>query len=315
VNLRVNPRRPVLLVILGPTASGKSDLAHAVALARGGEIVSADAFAVYRGLDAGTAKPSLAQRSEVPYHLVDVASPFETYSAGRWAREARSIVEDIGRRGRLPIVCGGSGFYVSALLDGLPPAEEADPALRAALAAWAERRPEAARRFLEVNDPLSASRIAPTNLRYILRALEILLSTGERASDRRRPGSEWTRAWRLVKVGIRPARDDHYARIAARVVRMLDSGWDDEVRRLLEVGVPVDSQALQAIGYREVLEWTQGLAARQEIEARVSTATRQLAKRQRTWFARESGVEWFPPDRALPEILARVDGHETERDG
>ena len=306
---------PVLLVILGPTASGKSDVAHAVALARRGEIVSADAFAVYRGLDAGTAKPSAAQRAEVPYHLVDVASPLETFSAGRWAREARAIVEGIRSRGRLPIVCGGSGFYLSALLEGLPAGEEADPALRGALAAWAEARPEAARRFLEVNDPVSASRIAPGNLRYVLRALEIVLSTGARASDRKRPGSDWTRSWRLVKAGIRPERGDHYARIAARVVRMLDSGWDDEVRRLLEGGVPVDSQAFQAIGYREVVEWIQGHAARPEIEARIVTATRQLAKRQRTWFARESGVEWFPPDRALPEILARVDGDETERDG
>jgi tRNA dimethylallyltransferase len=306
---------PVLLVILGPTASGKSDTAHAVALARGGEIVSADAFAVYRGLDAGTAKPSPAQRAEVPYHLVDVATAFETYSAGRWAREARAIVEDIRRRGRVPIVCGGSGFYISALLEGLPEGEGVDPALRASLTAWGERRPAAARRFLEVNDPVSASRIAPANTRYNLRALEILLSTGEPASERKRPGGEWMAAWRLVKAGIRPEREDHYARIAARVARMLDSGWQDEVRRLLEDGVPVDSQAFQAIGYREVVEWIQGLAARQEIEARIATATRQLARRQRTWFARESGVEWFPPDRALPEILARVDGDETERDG
>src|SRR5206468_4068082 len=158
----------------------------------------------------------------VPYHLVDVASPLETFSAGRWAREARSTIEDIRARGRLPIVCGGSGFYLSALLEGLPAGEEADPALRAALAAWAEPRPDSARRFLEVNDPVSAGRIAPGNLRYLLRAIEILLSTGERASERRRPGSYWTRSWRLVKVGIRPERADHYARIAARVARMLD---------------------------------------------------------------------------------------------
>ena len=125
--------RPALLVILGPTASGKSEIAHAVALARGGEIVSADAFAVYQGLDAGTAKPSPEQRAEVPYHLVDVATPFESYSAGRWAREARSVVEDLGRRGKLPIVCGGSGFYISALLDGLPPGEARDERLRDAL--------------------------------------------------------------------------------------------------------------------------------------------------------------------------------------
>jgi tRNA dimethylallyltransferase len=306
---------PVLLVVLGPTASGKSDLAHQVALRRGGEIVSADAFTVYRGLDAGTAKPSREQRAEVAYHLVDVADPREAYSAGRWAKEARPIVDDIARRGRLPILCGGSGFYLSALLEGLPPGDEADRALRSALSAWARPRPEIAHRFLELNDPASARRIPPANLRYVLRALEILLTTGGRASERPRPGGGWTARWRLVKVGIRPDRADLYARIAARVAAMLQRGWGDEVRRLLDEGVPVESQAFQAIGYREVAEWIQGRADRRETEEKIVRATRQLAKRQRTWFARESGVEWLPPERALTGTLARVDGDETERSG
>ncbi|HEY6099498.1 MAG TPA: tRNA (adenosine(37)-N6)-dimethylallyltransferase MiaA [Anaeromyxobacter sp.] len=309
-------RPPTLLVILGPTASGKSDLAHEVARLRNGEIVSADAFAVYRGLDAGTAKPSPERRAEVPYHGIDVASPRENYSAGRWARDARGWIDDIHRRGRLPILCGGSGFYISALLEGLPPGEAVDPALRAALAAWGRPRPEAAHRFLEINDPVSARRIPPANLRYTLRALEILLATGVRASERPRPGGGWTARWHIVKIGLRPSRDDLYARIATRVGWMLDAGWAREVRRLLEEGVPVDSQAFQAIGYREVLEWTQGHAARQEIEARIVTATRQLAKRQRTWFARQRDVLKTTPDAALPAILQLLDSQvETERGG
>lgn len=305
-------RAPTLLVILGPTASGKSDVAHEVALARNGEIVSADAFAVYRGLDAGTAKPSRERRSEVAYYGIDIANPREAYSAGRWAKEARVWIDDIHRRGKIPIICGGSGFYISALLEGLPEGDSADPSLRAALAAWGRSRPEAAHRFLELNDPVSARRIPPANLRYTLRALEILLSTGVRASERARPGGGWTARWRIVKVGLRPSLDDLYARIATRVAWMLDAGWANEVRRLIEDGVPVDSQAFQAIGYREVAEWIRGLADRRETEEKIVAATRQLAKRQRTWFARENGVEWASPDRAVGLTLARVDGDESE---
>lgn len=304
-----------LLVVLGPTGSGKSDLAHEVALLRNGEIVSADAFTVYRGLDVGTAKPSRERRREVPYWGIDVAGPGESYSAGRWARDARGWIDDIARRRRLPIVCGGSGFYISALLEGLPPEEEMDPTLRAALAAWGRPRPVDAHRVLELNDPVSASRIPPANLRYTLRALEILLTTGLRPSERPRAGGGWTARWRLVKVGIRPARDDLYARIAHRVAWMLDAGWVNEVRRLLEEEIPVDSQAFSAIGYREVAEWVCGRADRRETEEKIVAATRQLAKRQRTWFARESGVEWVSPEKALGATLARVDEDETERSG
>jgi tRNA dimethylallyltransferase len=298
---------PPLLVVLGPTGSGKSELAHAVALARGGEIVSADAFAVYRGFDVGTAKPTPRERREVPYHLIDVAGPAETFSAGRWAGEARKTIEEIAGRERLPIVCGGSGFYIEALLQGLPPGEAADSFLRSALNRWAKERPEKARRFLELNDPVSAARIPPSNLRYILRAIEILLATGEPASARKRAGQAWAAKWRVIMIGLKPSREDLYARIAARVRGMLDAGWDAEVRRLLAEGVSPDANGFRAIGYREVAEWVSGSSSREETEQKIVTATRGLARRQTTWFARERGVEWIEPGRALAVALERLD--------
>jgi tRNA dimethylallyltransferase len=305
--------RPPLLVVLGPTGAGKSAVAHAIARQRGGEIVSADAFAVYRGFDIGTAKPTAEERREVPYHLVDVSDPSETFSAGRWARQARAAIEDIARRGRLPIVCGGSGFYIEALLRGLPPGAATNPRLRSALELWGRRSPGAARRFLVVNDPAAEARIAPGNLRYTLRAIEILLATGVPASSRERPADGWTERWRILKVGVEPSREDLYARIAARVRSMLDAGWDAEVRRLNASGVGQDANGFRAIGYREVAEWVSGRSDREETERKIVAATRALAKRQKTWFSRERGVVRVRPGEALAVALGMLNG-ETEKE-
>ena len=303
--------RPVLLVLFGQTGAGKTEIAHELALRRGGEIVSADAFAVYRGLDIGTAKPSRAQIAQVPYHLIDVAEPEEPYSAGRWAHEARAVIEDVVRRGRLPIVCGGSGFYISALLEGLPPGETRDEGLREALFDWADRRGAlAAHRFLTVNDPAAAARIPVANLKYTLRALEILLLTGAPASARLsdRESDGWSERFRVVKVGLRPDRAVLSVRIEMRVRQMLDGGWGEEVQRLLNRGLPVESNSFQAIGYREVAEWVLGRISRQEAQERIVKATRGLAKRQRTWFARERDAHRVEPEEALDVILALVGG-------
>lgn len=310
--------RPPLLVIAGPTAAGKSGVAEEVARLRDGEIVSADAFAVYRGLDVGTAKPSAATRREIPYHLVDVADPEETFSAGRWAGEARRAVEDITRRGRLPIVCGGSGFYVSALLDGLPPGDAFDPEMRPRLESWARRRgAAAAHRLLEVNDPVAAGKIPIGNLRYTLRALEIVLATGARASQRTVGGDPWRETWRVVEIVVDPPRRDLYAKIENRVRRMLEAGWDDEVRRLLQRGVPLESNAFGAIGYREVADWISDRAGREETESEIVSATRRLAKRQRTWFRRRREAVRVSPDeaaRAALDLLDRDPGSESDRE-
>lgn len=306
--------RPSLLVLFGPTGAGKSDVAHAAALRLDGEIVSADAFSVYRGMDIGTDKPSREARREVAYHLIDVADPEEAYSAGRWAAAAREAVEDIARRGRLPIVCGGSGFYVSALLDGLPPGEARDEGLREGLFAWAERRgAAAAHRVLAFNDPVAAGRIPVGNLRYTLRALEILLLTGMPASARLRDADGWAERFRVLRVFLRPDRAVLGVRIEARVRRMLDAGWDEEVQRLLDRGLSVESNSFQAIGYREVAEWVLGRTSKLTAEGDIVKATRGLAKRQMTWFARERDARQVEPEEALDAILALV-GETGERE-
>jgi len=309
--------RPPLLIVLGATASGNSALAHAIARERGGEILSADAFAVYRGFDIGTAKASPEQRREVAYHLLDLADATETYSAGRWQREARALVDEISARGRLPIVCGGSGFYIYALLSGLPPDEATDRGLREALLRWGRRQPEAARRLLAVNDPVAAARIARGNLRYILRAVEILLMTGRPPSERLQHADTWADRYRVIKVGIFRAPEDLYARIARRVREMLESGWEEEVRRLLARGDSHEVNAFGAIGYRELAEaHLSGHADLSETEGKIVTATRQLARRQATWFRRERDTVWVEPEAALARTLELLDaGNETERRG
>ena len=309
--------RPTLLVIMGPTGAGKTGIAEEVARRLSGEIVSADAFAVYRGFDVGTGKPSRERRSEIPYHLVDAADPGESFSAGRWAAEARLAIDDIVSRGLLPIVCGGSGFYVSALLDGLPPGEAKNPALRKALASWASSRGrEAAHRFLEKNDAAAASRIPVRNLRYTLRALEIVLTTGSRASDRLIRNGPRSAPWHVIKVVIEPSRRDLYAKIERRVCRMLDAGWDDEVRQLVRSGLSLESNAFGAIGYREVAGWVSGRAGREETEREIAAATRRLAKRQWTWLARDRDAIRLTPEEAVPKILQLLGRHgQTEKSG
>jgi len=297
-----------LVLVLGPTGSGKTEVAHEIARRAGGEVVSADAFAVYRGLDVGTAKPTPAQRSEVPYHLVDVAEPEEKFSAGRWAALAREAVAGIVDRGRVPVVAGGSGFYVAALLGGLPAGEARDDAVRDGLAAWASARgPEAAHRFLAINDAASAAKIAPPNVKATLRALEILLVTGAPASSRRPEGDGWVSRFRTIKLVLALDRAQLHARIEDRVRRMLRKGWRDEVRRLLDRGLSRDSNAFQATGYGDVADWVLGLATEEEAQERIVAATRALAKRQLTWLAREQDAHRETPERAASWALSRID--------
>jgi tRNA dimethylallyltransferase len=285
-----------LLVILGPTGSGKSRLGLEVAERIGGEIVSADAFAVYRGLDIGTDKPTLEDRSLVPHHLVDIADPKERFSAGEFAEAATVSIDDIVGRCRTAVVVGGTHFYVRALLEGLFPSSPRDPVNGERLAEEWDRDPGSVVRQLQEVDPEAAERINPQDRQRVLRALEIFRVTGETLT------SHWRRhhqppKYRALMVAPRHSRSDLYARIDARAERLFASGLVEEVRRILASGVPVDAHALKAIGYRQVVEMLEGQCDLQTAIENTKRSSRHFAKRQLTWLRglREGSLHWVPP--------------------
>jgi tRNA dimethylallyltransferase len=299
-----------VLAILGATATGKSALAVAVAERLGGEVISADAFAAYRGLDVGTAKPTAEERRGVPHHLIDVKDPTEPYNAGEFASRARELADDILARGRLPIVCGGTGFYVRAFFEGLFEGPTRSAAVRAALEAVAERRgtPFLAR-ALALLDPASAAGIAPNDLSRLVRFLEIVLATGERPSRlfAERPGARWEKP--AVKLLLSLPRPTLYGRIAERLSRTILPALPAEVSGLLASGVPLHAPAFAAIGYRDTSDYLSGRIGREEWEERILRSTRRFAKRQETWFRKEAGLVPLRADRGdltdLAVALAR----------
>ena len=297
---------PPVLAIVGPTAVGKSALALELAGPLGGEIVNADALQVYRGLDIGTAKPSAEDCRRVPHHLLDILDPREAFSAGEFARRARQAIEEIRGRGRLPILVGGSGLYLRALVEGISPIPPIDPGLREELRRRFDREGlEGLRADLERLDPETAERLAPRDSQRHLRALEVVLGTG-------RPLSSWTGrapvgggSVEAVWIGLTAPRGLLYDRLAVRVGRMLADGWVDEVRRLLASGLTPSAPAFQAIGYRELAGHLAGEATLEEAKERIVRATRQYAKRQMTWFRRQSGVEWFDAGEVTSAAVLR----------
>jgi tRNA dimethylallyltransferase len=289
-------RREPLLLIVGPTGSGKSRLGLEVAEALGAEIVSADAFAVYRGLDIGTDKPDAGARRRVRHHLIDVADPRERFSAGRFATEAAAAIADIRRRGLLPVVVGGTHFWIRALLLGLFPSPPRDPDLSRRLAADWDRDATAIVQRLADADPEAATRIGANDRQRVLRALEVLELTGTPLSEHWRR-QERSSEHRPVLVAPRRPRADLYARINARVDVMFASGLREEVRRILVSGVPRDAHALKAIGYRQVVEHLEGLCDNATAVDNTKIASRRLAKRQLTWLRglTEGELHWVPP--------------------
>jgi tRNA dimethylallyltransferase len=281
-----------ILAIVGATATGKSELALGVAARAGGEIVNADAFQLYRGLDIGTAKPSAEDRRRVRHHLVDILGPDERCSAGHYARLAGAVLADIRRRGQVAVVVGGSGLYLRALFGGLADLPPADLAVRAELEARLIREGlPALRAELEQADAATAARLAPGDTQRTLRALEVVASSG-------RPLSRWISEspprprLEARRVGLTLPRSVLYDRIGSRVRRMVEAGWLDEVRKLIAAGVAADAPAFRAIGYSEWARHVAGDGDEAETVRRIVAATRRYAKRQETWFRRESDVEW-----------------------
>ena len=285
-----------LLVILGPTGSGKSRLGLEVAEQIDGEIISADAFAVYRGFDIGTDNPTLEDRQRIPHHLVDVADPTDRFSAGEFAQAASRSIDDVVGRSRVATVVGGTHFYIRALLEGLFPSAPRDPVHGEKLAEEWDRDPGSVFRQLQEVDPEAAERISPKDRQRVLRALEIFQVTGETLT------SHWRRhqqppKYRALMVAPKHSRLDLYARIDARADRLFASGLVEEVRRILASGVPVDAHALKAIGYRQVVEMLEGRCDLETAVENTKRSSRHFAKRQLTWMRglREGSMHWVPP--------------------
>ncbi|MHC1660509.1 tRNA (adenosine(37)-N6)-dimethylallyltransferase MiaA [Stenotrophomonas maltophilia] len=296
-------RRPLAIAVMGPTASGKTATAIALARQLDGEIVSVDSALVYRHLDIGSAKPDVSERAQAPHHLLDLRDPWQTYSAAEFAADAGRVVADIVARGRMPILAGGTGLYFRALLQGLSPMPEADPALRATLAAEAAERGWAALHAeLAKVDPAAAARIHATDPQRIQRALEVYRLTGTPIREwQRRPGVAPLPV-RTLKLVLAPHdRAILHRRIEARFDAMLAQGFLDEVRDLrampemAAVAAPLDLPAVRAVGYRQAWEHLDGRIDAGGFRDKAIFATRQLAKRQLTWLRGELDARWFDP--------------------
>ncbi len=296
------PSLPAILVITGPTASGKTRFAIEVAEAVDGEIVSADSMQVYRHLDIGTAKPTARERGRVPHHLVDVADPDEAFHAARFVSEADRAIADIAGRGRVPVVCGGTALYLKALLHGLAPAPGRDPEVRAELEArWDRGEREALRRELARVDPGAARRLHPNDRTRIVRALEVWRVTGRPISELHRAHRFGPVRYRALMVGLLTDRPDLYRRIDERVVSMVEAGWVEEVRQVLSMGYGPHLPPLRAIGYRQICAHVLERRPLDQAVAEIQQETRRFAKRQMTWF-RRMPIRWVPAD-ATAEVV------------
>jgi tRNA dimethylallyltransferase len=305
-----------LVVVVGPTASGKTALALHLAERLNGEIVSCDAVAVYRGLDIGSAKPTAAERARVPHHAIDILNPDEASTAGDYARVARRALAGIKVRGRLPIVTGGTGLYLRALLEGLAPAPSRDEPLRDRLRERAASRgPESLHRLLRRVDPAAAGAIHPNDVPKMIRSLEVTLAARQPQSEQWRAGRDPLRGFRVLQLGLNPPRAALYERINERAARMFDAG-------LLEETAAVRAQfgeacrALGSLGYAQALAVLRGESTRAEAIAAAQQGHRNYAKRQMTWFRRDKSIEWmggFGDDAGLQERAAELVERHLER--
>lgn len=303
-------KQETVVVVAGPTAAGKSEVAIELAQRFGGEIVNADSMQVYQGLDIGTAKPSLADRTRVPHHLLDVVPPNVMYNAGRYSREARSAAAAIHARSGVVFLTGGTGLYIRSFLEGLIHDGDPDPEVRAQLEREAKRAAEEGdagrlHRRLAVMDPEAALRIHPNDLRRTVRALELVTQGGVPASQLRAEHGFRDRPFRTLFLVIDPGRDELDARIDARAEAMIRGGLLQECRGLRERGYSAALRPMQAIGYRHLMAVVDGQDTLDNALIGMRRDTRQFARRQRTWFRAVPDAVWLTPDDAR-EIDARV---------
>ena len=301
---------PLLVVLLGPTATGKTALSLALAERFNGEIVSCDSVAVYRGMEIGTAKPSKSERARVPHHLIDIHSPDEHSTAGDYARRAREAIRGIAVRGHLPIVTGGTGLYLRALLDGLFAGPQRSQELRARLQRSHSRHAAGwLHRVLSRLDPASAERIHANDTPKLIRAIEVSLAARRPMSEAWKEGRDPLRGFRILRIGLDPERPALYARINDRAARMFEEGLGfdlvGETRGLIAT-YGESPRAFASLGYREACAVLRGQMSREEAIAAAQQGHRNYAKRQQTWFRREPDVQWLNGFGDEPLVVARA---------
>jgi tRNA dimethylallyltransferase len=300
-----NSEQLPLVVILGPTAVGKTELAIQLALRLDGEIVSADSRLLYRGMDIGTAKPSLKQRQQVPHHLIDVADPDQIWSLTLFKKSAREAIKDIHKRNRLPFLVGGTGQYMRAIVeDWQIPTVKPDMELRGVLENWAaEIGQDGLHARLVVLDPQAAEKIDPRNLRRTIRALEVIFRSGIKFSGQQLRGEP---TYELIQVGLTLPRSELYERIDSRIDMMIAEGFVAEIQQLLGKGYSPDLASFSAIGYSEVIDYLQGKSTLDEAVILTRRRTRQFVRRQANWFKSDDpSISWFESrDQSLGEIVS-----------
>lgn len=296
---------PLLVVILGPTASGKTSLSLYLAEQLGGEIISCDSVAVYREFEIGTAKPSLEDRRRVPHHLIDVAAPAELMTAGDYARRARQTAQEIHARGHLPIVVGGTGLYLRAMLEGLfagpPRSEEVRSRLRERAA---QRGPEYLHKLLRRLDPRAAQAIHAHDVPKVIRAIEVSLSARRPMTEMWQQGRDPLRGFHVVRIGLNPDRAQLYQRINRRAQEIFSHGLIEETRALVERHGPVPPP-LHSLGYAQAMQYIDGSLSLDQAIAAAQQGHRNYAKRQMTWFRREPHVHWLEGFGDDPQVQQR----------
>ena len=295
---------------------GKSVLALFLARRLGGEIISADAIQVYKGLDIGTAKPSSRELREVRHYLVDILEPDQRFSAGEFTRLALGAIQEIRGRGRVPIVVGGTGLYIRALLKGLLQLPPRDEVLRERMEELCERKSlPYMRRILKRIDPESFCRIGENDRQRILRALEIYFTTQKTMSQHLKENSFAEDRLLAIKIGLILPREVLYRKINERVERMLACGWIEEVEELLQKGYSPQCHALKALGYREVIGYLKGEYPLERLKELIQRNTRRYAKRQLTWLKKEEGLNWFSMEKNPKEVFKEITSFIEERLG
>jgi tRNA dimethylallyltransferase len=299
--------RLVVVAVLGPTATGKSALALAIAERCNGEIINCDSTAVTRGFDIGIDKVPLAERRGVPHHLIDIVDPTDDYTAAQYARDAAAIIRDVHSRGRLPIVAGGTGFYFRALTRGLFPGPGRDAACRARLDAIAARRGvERLHRMLGRVDPVSAARIQPRDQKRLVRALEVYLLTGRSLTDHFADTASLIPDAAIVGIGLTLKAELIAERVARRVDEQFARGLLDEIRAMLARGVPENARPFGGLVYRQALEHLHGVRDEAATRALIAQENRRYAKRQLTWFRKEPNLTWFEGPGESASTIASV---------